>query len=211
LGGVPSRFLEIAEEKEFQTDKQFWDLIKNIGLGDNISLIDLGCGPGRDLKFAKENLSIKQIAGVDTSKDMCDIAHKATLGDIRNESYTKTSFSDKAFDLVISRYALQTSKNPDDCWREVNRIIKPGGYGAFLITHPISNYEKKQLNYFVQEDLEAKIFDEIKITEPSHTFQDWISDYLLDNFDLLRLKEGKQTAERKYPSYFILILKQKTK
>ncbi len=207
---IPEIFLRGANSYERSTDDQFWHLVKSLNLPEKLSILDLGSGPGRDLKFAQENFDTTVLAGVDTSKEMCKLAKKTISGaDIRLESFLNTSFKDNSFDLVLSRYALQTHKNPDDCWKEITRLLKPGGFGVCLITHPISNYEKKSSNYFNQEEIKGVIFNQIQITEPSHTFQDWLSKLFFSNFELLALEEGKQNGERKYPSYFILVFKKK--
>ncbi len=207
---IPEIFLRGANSYEHSTDDQFWALVKSLDLPEKLSILDLGSGPGRDLKFAQENFHATLLAGVDTSKEMCELAKKTISGvDIRLESFLDTSFEDKYFDLVLSRYALQTHENPDDYWKEITRILKPGGFGVSLITHPISNYEKKSSNYFIQEEIKGVIFNKIQITEPPHTFQDWLSKLFFSNFELLAFEEGKQVHERKYPSYFILVFKKK--
>lgn len=206
---IPNFFLEGAQKFEDEADKQFWKIIKKLP-NSKVSILDIGCGPGRDLVIADNFFENATLCGVDSSVDMCTLAkEKIPRADIRNESFINTSFSDKYFDIVLSRYAVQVHSNPNDVWGEVWRVMKKGGYGVFLITHPISNYEKKKESYFKQEIIEGLIFNKIKVNEPSHTFQDYLSESFFGKFELLEFQEGKQYSERKYPSYFIILFKKR--
>jgi SAM-dependent methyltransferase len=43
------------------------------------------------------------------------------------------TFSDNSFDLVITQEVFEHVRNPEIAWREVYRVLKPGGYHIFTI------------------------------------------------------------------------------
>jgi SAM-dependent methyltransferase len=43
------------------------------------------------------------------------------------------SFSDNSFDLVITQEVFEHVRNPEIAWREIHRVLKPGGYHVFTI------------------------------------------------------------------------------
>src|SRR5258708_3686074 len=71
-------------------------------------VLDLGCGNGYDLS----QISIKDavIYGLDSSTEMVKLARKQNpKGKIEIGRFDEIPFPDKSFDLVISKWALQTS------------------------------------------------------------------------------------------------------
>jgi len=52
---------------------------------------------------------------------------------IRCEDLTKLSFTDGFFDLVISEDVLEHVDDYEKAFRELNRVLKPGGYHIFTV------------------------------------------------------------------------------
>lgn len=198
-------FLELISKYEQQTDLQFWRIIKSLELNKESIVIDLGCGPGRDLSFLSNELDFKHLFGVDISESMCRMArNRLNNVEIRTESYIKTTFADDSFDLIISRYAIQIHSTPDEVWQEICRLLKPEGFGVCLITHPIFNFIKKKFSYFKKESIKFTILGKISAEEPTHTFQEYLSPFFLKNFDIISFEEGQKQSEEKFPDYFII-------
>jgi len=99
---------------------------KLLGLANkNKIALDAGCGDGKfAFQIAKYFLSI---AGIDISKGLLKIARqKQNILQVKNvifelQDASKTSFSDKSFDLIFSR------RGPTP-FSEFHRLLKSGGY-----------------------------------------------------------------------------------
>lgn len=99
---------------------------KLLGLANkNKIALDAGCGDGKfAFQIAKYFLSI---TGIDISKELLKIARqKQNILQAKNvilklQDASKTSFSDKSFDLIFSR------RGPTP-FSEFQRLLKPGGY-----------------------------------------------------------------------------------
>ena len=59
-------------------------------------------------------------------------------GEIRCEDLQELTFEDELFDLVISQDVIEHIAYPDKCFREINRVLKPGGKHIFSVPyHPL--------------------------------------------------------------------------
>lgn len=184
-----------------------------------LRILDLGCGAGDDLKFFENKGFL--CAGVDSSKEMCKISgSRIPKADIRNENFTcRMSFKDQYFQLIISKWAMQTAGNILPIHKEVYRLLESGGYYGFLVVHPLRQFlEKKhqKKDYFKKEIVESHIFDkQIIVYEPTHTMKEYLSPWFLKHFALIHLHEGyefpaaEQIGGDVYPTYLIVIARKK--
>jgi ubiquinone/menaquinone biosynthesis C-methylase UbiE len=190
--------------------KIFYDQIDFMRSGTK--LLDLACGDGLDLAYYKTLGA--EIFGLDASEKLVEIARKQNPGaDIRIGLFETIPFEDSYFDVVLSKYAIQTSKDMRSVFSEIHRILKPGGTMMYLVTHPLRQYlERKEdrANYFEQKIVDSNILnDSIRVKEPSHTFNEYLNDFLFQNFKVQFFQEywdasAEQIDGKKYPGYFIL-------
>jgi len=103
----------------------------------NTKILDVGCGTGGMLIFLKQ---FGKVWGIDLSKEALNYCRKRGLKNILQASVEKIPFPDKSFDLVTSFDVLyhQWIKNDLFAIREINRVLKPGGY--FLVRVPAYNW-----------------------------------------------------------------------
>jgi len=182
------------------------------------TVLDLGCGDGYDLSQIKSKGAV--IFGIDISEEMANLAQqKNPEGCIKVGSFDQIPFPDQSFDLVISKWAFQSTSYIDPIYREIVRVLKPGGQLIYLSSHPIRQFiEKKQKrkDYFKKEVVESVIFDgQITIREPSHTMNEYLSPTFFEYFSLESYEEGYDSGAEKvdgdvYPSYFIVKATRKT-
>ncbi len=134
-------------------------------------------------------------------------------GDIQLGYFEKIPFSDQFFDVVISKWALQTSANIDPIYQEIIRVMKPNGQLIFLSCHPMRQFiekKRKGKDYFKKEIVESVFFDgQVTAKEPSHTMNEYLSPFFFQHFTLEAFEEGFDSAAEKidgdiYPSYFII-------
>ena len=95
-------------------------------------ILDLGCGPGLLVStLEKKNLK-GEIFGVDISEKMLKIAKTNTLNStFLQGSAEKIPIDDCFADVLVSRFSLPYWKNPNICFKEIYRVVKPGGRVVF--------------------------------------------------------------------------------
>jgi ubiquinone/menaquinone biosynthesis C-methylase UbiE len=204
-----------GENSNRENRKIFYQHIDFVKPG--MKLLDLACGDGLDLAYYKTLGA--NVFGLDASEELVEIAKDKNPGiDIKIGVFEKIPFEDNMFDVVLSKYAIQTSKNMYPIFSEICRILKPGGIMMYLVTHPFRQYfERKeyQADYFEQKIVDSNILNNsILVKEPSHTFNEYLNDLLFTNFDVQLFREywdpaAEQIDGNKYPGYFILKAKKR--
>ena len=110
----------------------FGNPIKYLGIKDGESVIDLGCGGGKDC-FSLSELTSGQIVGVDIQKRMVEYAQHLNNKGINfiQSDFLKLDFEDNSFDCVISNCAFLHVEEKSQIIKEVFRILKKGGKLCF--------------------------------------------------------------------------------
>ena len=125
---------------------------------------------------------------------MVDLARRnLPSSDIRNESFAHTSFGDRQFDWVISKWALQTYPDIEEVQKEVVRVLKHQGIFLFLVTHPLRQFmeQKEYRDYFSNRLVTSRLFENrVVVEEPNHSMAEYLGDYFCNNFHIIALEEG---------------------
>ena len=103
-------------------------------LSPNAALLELGCGRGahqddpcayrRDLRVFKGRC--RRVVGIDVDKDAADNPYLDEFRFI--EDTARWPLDDGSFQIVVCDYVLEHVTNPGEFFREVRRILAPGGY-----------------------------------------------------------------------------------
>ncbi len=104
------------------------------GIREGESVLDLGCGSGMDVFFAalKAGNSGK-VLGLDMTEEQLRKAEalKARFGwdtvTVQNGYIDALPFPDKSFDVVVSNGVINLCVEKEKVFREVSRVLKPGG------------------------------------------------------------------------------------
>ncbi len=111
-------------------------------------LLDLGIGTGLgSLPFARAGLEVFGIDGSIEMLKICkskDFAKDLKQFDLRN---TPLPYSDGFFDHVISCGVFHFFGNLEPMFKEVSRIIKPGGIFAFTVLAQTPEKEEKAVSH----------------------------------------------------------------
>lgn len=175
-------------------------------------VLDLGCGDGEALsKLAARGA---KIYGIDGSSEMVKLARATNPhAEIIEGDFTQLPYPNNSFDLVISKWALQTTESIAPVYEGVRRVLKPGGQLVCLACHPMRQFiEKKRhgIDYFQQETVTSVFFDGlVTAQEPSHTMNEYLSPFFFEHFSLEAFEEGFDSGAEKvngdiYPSFFII-------
>lgn len=186
-------------------------------LNPGMKLLDLACGDGTDLVYYKKLGA--DIYGLDASEQLLKIARqKLPDGKLKVGLFENIPFEDNYFDVVLSKYAIMTSVNMKTVFKEIHRVLKPGGMMMYLVTHPFRQFfEKKdeKADYFEQKIVDSHILaNTVTVQEPTHTMGEFLSDFLFKNFDVQSYDERWDPAAefidgKKYPGFFIVKAKKR--
>lgn len=116
----------------------------SFGCGDPVSfsqiepgqtILDLGCGAGLDLIIAAEKTGpTGRVIGVDASADMLALAkaniERAGFADrveLRQGVIEELPVADDSIDWVISNCVVNLSPDKPEVFKEIHRVLKPGG------------------------------------------------------------------------------------
>jgi len=86
-------------------------------------LLDAGCG--RYLKFSKELANNAEVVGIDLESTL-ETANTCSPFGVRGD-LSHLPFCSVYFDLVISRFVVEHLPDPAQAFRELHRVLKPGG------------------------------------------------------------------------------------
>lgn len=108
---------------------------------DGLSILDLGCGAGRDVyilsKLVGEN---GRVVGIDMTDEQIDVAKKHIPFHTKSFGFSKPNvefrkgyienlegLADDSFDIVVSNCVVNLSPDKESVLSEVFRVLKPGG------------------------------------------------------------------------------------
>lgn len=98
------------------------------------AVLDFGCGAGFDLFVASKLVGGSgRVRGIDLTDDMVVKAREnLTLARITNFEIKKVDsesipYEDRSFDVVISNGVINLSPSKQTSFREIHRVLKPGG------------------------------------------------------------------------------------
>ena len=209
--GFAKDYSHIIKDKALYSRRVFYKYFNFPLTGRKI--LDAGCGDGTELLYCTKHKA--EAFGIDSSKEMIHLAgQNAPLAKTVVGDFSRLPFSDHFFDAVISKHALQSSANVEPILKEFYRVLKPKGILLYLSVHPLRQFmekKKKKKDYFQKEKVESILFGGLlKVTEPTHTFNEYLSAWFLKNFDICEFEEcfDPYSAEKvdgsSYPGFFIV-------
>ena len=115
---------------------QFHELLGDVS---GLSGLDVGCGEGHNTRLAAR--AGARMTAVDVSRVFLDAARATEqaepLGiDYREGSAMDLPFADDQFDFVMSTMCFQDVPDPLEAIRQAARVVRPGGFVQFSMTHP---------------------------------------------------------------------------
>ena len=156
------------------------------------TMLDLGCGHGVDVKYFLDKNA--DIHGLDDAVEMINQASAfIPKSKLINATFENIPIGNEYFDIVYTHYGIYHSQNIETILREVHRILKPHGIFIIIVPHPIRQLiDKENHDYFKQEEYQFTFGfrkDKVTLRGISHTIQEYLCAYLLDNFNILHYSE----------------------
>ncbi|MDZ4776333.1 MAG: class I SAM-dependent methyltransferase [Alphaproteobacteria bacterium] len=115
--------------------------IEALDIADGDHVLDVGCGPGRSLARLAALAPHGRIFGIDPAPPMVEIARKRNREsvdegrlDVVVASVAHLPFVDARFDKVLCVHGVYFWNDLATAFRELARVLKPGGRLALLFT-----------------------------------------------------------------------------
>ena len=158
-------------DKQTQDETHLKRILECLRVSDGMKILDLGTGTGYlAFPFATQYPKA-QVTGL----DIVELAlnrnrERATQKELKNLRFVNYNglifpFESKTFDMVITRYALHHFPDIEGTFREVCRVLKPGG--KFFLSDPAPNDDDMQR--FVDAYMQMKKDGHIKF----YTKKEW--------------------------------------
>jgi len=141
---IKQRMDERYEQSQAYNYNLKWDMVRLEEINDitmrmispfeNKEILELGCALGGVAAFMS---NCKRYIGTDISEKAVEIANKNLAAD--NISFQmmdalNIKFDDNSFDIVLAREVIEHLPDIDKCFREVYRVLRPGG--ILILTSP---------------------------------------------------------------------------
>lgn len=110
---------------------------------DSTSLLDIGCGLGRNLKLFKTLLPEARLCGIDVAESAA--AHVRSLGFEATacDASVKIPFPDDTFEVVVCGEVIEHVIDTDNLLVEIHRVLAP--HGRLILTTPNLAYAPNRL------------------------------------------------------------------
>jgi ubiquinone/menaquinone biosynthesis C-methylase UbiE len=140
---------------------------------------DIGCGQGNEL-LAYAEAGTTTVYGVEPSRVMRTLAteateHNATI-EILAGDFSNIPLPDESLDIVTARYALHILSDLTPAFREVARILKPGGTFLIAVAHPdFDAYIAERQHKEIGERIDLKLFGgKVTLNNGTHTMTEYM-------------------------------------
>lgn len=110
-----------------------------IGIQNNWTMLDIGCGGGATLKRLLKRSKHAQVYGIDISEESVAKARKVNVHLLGHQVFVcqgsaeKLPYEDGKFDLVTAVETVYFWPNLPGCLQEASRVLKQGGKFAILL------------------------------------------------------------------------------
>jgi ubiquinone/menaquinone biosynthesis C-methylase UbiE len=110
-------------------------LVEAANIKSGTRVLEIGSGPGNVAGKLAANGA--EVDAVDYSEPMVEVAKKNHPGiRFQQANAEKLPFDDETFDTVIASLTVHHLARPADVFKEVHRVLKPGGCFAFAVWGP---------------------------------------------------------------------------
>ncbi len=171
-------------------------MLKYLANPQGKTLLDVGCGTG-DESQRYEKMGFVSVFGVDPSIEMLKQAHAkvAHPENFHTGAYEHTGMPDKSVDVVAGLYSFHYVQDLDKGYKELSRILRPGGVIVLAMRHPFSDLS--ETDRYIRNGMDYVnpiVYEAVPIEHPFHAIEDYLSPTFVTLFDLLEVKEWSNPA-----------------
>ncbi|MEU6935043.1 class I SAM-dependent methyltransferase [Streptomyces sp. NPDC046374] len=125
----------------------------NLRLTGTEDLLDLGCGNAFVIEHLRPAIADGTITGLDNAPAVLDAARRRLHGTatpctwIEGSADDLSMLADDSFDRVMANYMIHYVPDLDACFREVRRVMRPGGIFQLTTDRPDSMLEMYDVHF----------------------------------------------------------------
>lgn len=137
---LPARILDALKNVHEDVKNRFYGCGSPIPPAlKGLKVLDLGCGSGRDCYVLAQLVGAEgQVTGLDMTTEQLEVARSTQAWHAERFGYANTHFvqgyieqldgmDDASLDLVVSNCVINLSPDKERVFREIFRVLKPGG------------------------------------------------------------------------------------
>jgi ubiquinone/menaquinone biosynthesis C-methylase UbiE len=113
-------------------------LLRSVGLGDGLQVLEVGCGPGFFTERLLRAFPSIRLTATDVRADFLGLARRR-VRDVAPDrcrvlasSITDRDLDPDQFDFAVARFVLQHVSDPVIAASEIRRLLRPGGVAAII-------------------------------------------------------------------------------
>lgn len=173
--------------RDLVNNPSFFSILPKV---DNLAGLDIGCGDGHNTRLIADQNA--KMTGIDISKTFLKYALESEAGTHQGIKYiendaTALCFPDETFDFAVSFSTLMNIPNYTDAIKEIYRILKPGGFFQFSITHPC--FWTHQIEWLYDENNQKRA---LACKDYFSSSTGIVTEWIFDGVDSELLKNGKK-------------------
>lgn len=120
-----TRAKDWADAQEGVAIPLFEAVLHETEVGENTSVLDIGCGSGIFCEMAAKHGA--RVSGLDASEHLVAIAHeRVQSGEFRTGEMEELPYDNQTFDVVTGFSSFQFAANPVNALKEASRVSKTG-------------------------------------------------------------------------------------
>ena len=121
------------------------EVIGDCRIGPDSNVLDIGCGRGGTIAQLHEHFAVRQITGLDLSSHaiaFCGQNHAAPNTSFIVGDAETLPFENESFNVVVNIESSHSYPDIEAFYREVFRVLKPGGYFLYADLFPEEHWER---------------------------------------------------------------------
>lgn len=127
--------------------------------GENIKILDAGCGAGLLLK---EMESFGTCYGIDISQKAVDFCKKRGVSNVQVADVAGIPYPDNTFDVVVALDVIEHLEKDEEAIKEIYRVLKPQGIAiitvpAFVFLWGVTDIVSHHIRRYTLQELRGKI------------------------------------------------------